>query len=80
MNQEINRGDAFRLTENYKDAIADYTSALDLNDKLIHVYNNRGYTYYKSKDNDNACKDFKKACDLEDCRAYDHLKIQGICE
>ena len=76
----INRGDAYRLSENYADAVSDYTSALELDDKLTHVHNNRGYTYYKMKDNDNACKDFKTACDLGDCRAYNHLKDQNVCE
>lgn len=76
----INRGDAFRLSGQLENAITDYTSALGLNEDLIHVYNNRGFTYYKLKNNFQACKDFKKACDLGDCRAYDHLKNQGVCE
>lgn len=76
----INRGDAYRESGQFENAITDYTSALGLNEKLIHVHNNRGYTYYKLKNNFQACKDFKTACELGDCRAYDHLKNQGVCK
>jgi TonB family protein len=76
----INRGDAFRLSGKYEEAIADYTSALVFNVKLMHVYNNRGYTYYKLKKNSQACKDFKTACELGDCRAFNHLKNKGVCK
>ena len=75
----INRGDALRLSGKYEEAIADYTSALVFNEKLIHVHNNRGYVYYKLHDNIHACEDFKTACDLGDCRAFDHLKNKGAC-
>lgn len=77
----IDRGDAFRLSGKYEEAVTDYTSALGLDEKLVHVHNNRGYVYYtKLKNNFQACKDFKTACELGDCRAYDKLKPQGVCD
>lgn len=75
----IHRGDAYRESEKYQEAIEDYTSALAFNENLIHVHNNRGYTYLKLNDNNNACGDFKRACELGDCRALEYLQKKGTC-
>lgn len=75
----IHRGDANRMEENYQEAISDYTSALALNPSLIHVYINRGYSYFMLNDNYNTCNDFKRACELGDCRGFEYMKTQGVC-
>jgi TonB family protein len=75
----IHRGDAYRKCEKYQEAIEDYTSALAFDENLIHVNNNRGYTYFKLNDNYNACSDFKRACELGDCRGLEYLQKKGVC-
>jgi len=75
----IHRGDAYRESEKYQQAIEDYTSALSFDENLIHVHNNRGYTYLKLNDNNNACGDFKRTCELGDCRGLEYLQKKGTC-
>jgi hypothetical protein len=41
---------------------------------------NRGYAYYKQGLYDQACSDFKKACELGSCGNYDSAKQVGICK
>ena len=76
----IHRGDCYRMLNEYEKAIDDYTDALVIDGSLIHVNNNRGVVFYKMKDTENACRDFKTACNLGDCRAFDHFKKNGTCE
>ncbi len=76
----IHRGDCHRELQEYQESIDDYTDALVMDESLIHVNNNRGFVFYKMKDTENACLDFKQACKLGDCRAFDHLKEKNVCK
>jgi tetratricopeptide (TPR) repeat protein len=54
--------------KDYKGAIADYNKAISLNPDFANVYNSRAIIKYYL--NQEYCTDFKKACSLGICDAY----------
>ena len=60
----ISRG-TFRGTENYKDAIEDYTKAIEIEPSSIFAYRLRGDSKSKLGDNEGAYEDNKKADQLK---------------
>lgn len=60
-----NRGFAFGRVQNFKQAIADFDTAIKLNPKLVHAYNNRGIALRLAGRNDDAIKDFSKAIEVD---------------
>ena len=54
-------GDSYRLANNYKDAIANYSKAIRLNRKNSEYYFKRGLCKYKYENVENANKDFQLA-------------------
>jgi lipoprotein NlpI len=59
------RGNAFAFTKKYGDAIADSTTAIDLDPKLAQAYYNRGTAYRAQGDHARAIADFTTAIDLD---------------
>ncbi len=51
--------------EDYYNAIADYTKAIELHPKFAISYNNRGLAKYKLQDNTGAIADYNKAIELD---------------
>ena len=75
-----NRGLTNFTRGHYDNAISDYSKAIDLNPNYAKAYENRRYTYFvKLDDRVKACSDFKKACELGMCKAYEKEKALGHC-
>ncbi len=55
------RADAQRLAKKYKNAINDYTLAININTDNAHAYWNRASTYYSNKDYELAANDYTRA-------------------
>ncbi len=56
-----NRGNAYRVNGQYKNAIADYTKTIKLDPKFVFGYYNRGLAHEKSGQREKAIADFRKA-------------------
>jgi len=69
----INRADAYMAVSMYENTVKDLSMALDLSPKLKEVYYKRGMAKLKSKDQNGACSDFKKAYSLGYYKASDVL-------
>ena len=52
------RGIAYYIQENYKEAVNDFSSALEVNPKNLLAYYGRGISYYQLKNYNNAKLDF----------------------
>ncbi len=61
----VERGDEYLYQGNYKQAIADYDKAIELDPSCATAYNNRGITYRKQGDYERAIVDHNKAIELE---------------
>ncbi|MFI5142375.1 MAG: tetratricopeptide repeat protein, partial [Bacteroidia bacterium] len=57
----------------YKEAIDDYTQAIQLNPKYAEAYYYRGYCKLGAKDKEGACADWKKANELKGGYAKDEI-------
>jgi Flp pilus assembly protein TadD len=57
----LNRGLAYARVDDYKGAIADYSTALDLAPNNNQAYNNRGIIYQRRRMYETAIEDFTKA-------------------
>ena len=75
-----NRGDIYRTLGKYPEAIYDYHELIRLKPEMASAYIQRGYSYSKLNDMENTCKDFKKACELGDCRGLETLKKENKCQ
>jgi TonB family protein len=73
------RGAAYLTLEKFDKAIQDFTEVLILEEGDIRAYTSRGYCHKKLNDTDNMCLDYKKACELGECRGYELLKNSGLC-
>lgn len=69
----INRADAYMAVSMYENTTKDLSMALDLNPKQKETYYKRGFAKLKSKDQNGACKDFKRAYNLGYYKASDML-------
>ena len=75
-----NRGFAYADKKQYDRAIKDYNKAIALNPNLALAYTNRGFLYLvKLGNKKKGCSDWKKACELGDCRNYELAKEKGDC-
>jgi tetratricopeptide (TPR) repeat protein len=72
--------DYHEARRHYDKAIADYTKAIEINPRYAKAYDSRGYTYYVKGNKKKACSDWKRACELGECRNYMIGKRQGWCE
>jgi tetratricopeptide (TPR) repeat protein len=76
-----NRGLIYSELGQYERAISDYTRAIEINPKFIQAYKNRAYIYHTYlEDDDKACADLKRACELGDCGRYNLVKEGGDCK
>ncbi len=66
----FNRGLAYQSKEQYDQAIADYTKAIELDPKYARPYNNRGLAYKNKGQYDQAIADFTKAIELDPKYTY----------
>jgi tetratricopeptide (TPR) repeat protein len=60
--------------KDYTGAIEDYTKAIELNPNFVDAYYNRGNTYYRIRQNKEACLDIKKTAELGKPYVYDLIK------
>jgi len=73
-------GFAYHIKGQYDQAISDYTKAIEINPKDAIAYYNRGNTYIVNLGNKvKGCADWKKACELGECRNYNLAKQYGDC-
>lgn len=73
------RGFAYGALGQYQSAIADFDKAISLKPDKASYYQGRANIYIFSKNTEEACLSFKKACDLGACEQYQKLKQQGRC-
>jgi len=76
-----NRGQAYGDKGQYDRAISNYNKALEINPKYAGAYENRGFTYFVNLGNKiKGCADWKKACELGECKNYNLAKKKGDCQ
>ena len=74
-----NRGNAHSYLGIHQQAKDDYSQAIRIRPNYIKAYHNRGLAYLALQQLENACGDFKKACELGNCSALSWTKEKGIC-
>lgn len=62
--EHFNRGNKFYGQKKFDEAIAAYTSAIELNESDFTFYNNRGLAHYAKRSYDAAIGDFNKAVEI----------------
>jgi TonB family protein len=75
----FNRGIVLMKTGKYQAAIMDYSNVISIDEKNVNAYNERGYCYVKLNNISDGCLDFKKACNLGDCKGYKTFQKAGLC-
>jgi len=70
----FNRGNCFLKKEQYQLAIEDYDYSLKLKPNNANVLSNRGVCFYRIKENDKACDDWKKSSELGNSISYQYFK------
>ena len=60
----LKRGEDFSGVHQYDRAIADYTTAIQLNPDYAEAYNDRGFAYYLKGDAERAIADYTRAIEL----------------
>jgi tetratricopeptide (TPR) repeat protein len=73
----MNRGNAYSDLSNYKQAIKDYSKAIELNPKSDISYYNRGIAYYKLGNKNKAISDYSKAIEVNPLYAHAYF-IRGL--
>ncbi len=70
----VQRGNAYQAQENYDQAIADYTKAIDISPEFAKAYDNRGVAYAKIGQLSSAISDFTMAIanNPNDAQAYNN--------
>ncbi|MEM0980786.1 MAG: tetratricopeptide repeat protein [Cyanobacteria bacterium P01_H01_bin.58] len=58
------RAGALGILEEYEEAIADYTAAIELDENLAAAYGGRGWAYYLKGDLDAGVEDFWRAAQI----------------
>ena len=73
-----NRGNLYAATlEDYERAIEDLGKCLELNGDFAPAYQSRGAAYLRMGDDERACKDWRRACELglsQGCAS-----VKGVC-
>ena len=77
----FNRGLAYQEKGEYDKAITEYNRAIKINPRLAMAHIDRGLVYREQLGNkEEACSDWKRACDLGECYYYTIAKRMGSCE
>ncbi|MEM7102492.1 MAG: tetratricopeptide repeat protein [Bacteroidota bacterium] len=61
----IARGQVYRRTKRYQEALNDYNYAISLKPEFSDAYNNRGNIYFEMGQDDNALADYAKVAQIE---------------
>jgi tetratricopeptide (TPR) repeat protein len=75
----VKKGDSFRRVSNYKEAIKAYDKAIELDQKYMVAYINRGIAYSGEEDYKKAYEDFSKAIELAMPQAARAYAARGFC-
>lgn len=65
---------------NYDRAISDFSKAIELDPRNARFYYDRGLTWFKKGDDNSACANWRKACELGKCGGLNWAKSQGRCQ
>jgi len=77
----FNRGNAYGEKGQIALAISDFDKAIEISPNYAKAYSSRGVAYLLHlKDRTKGCLDFRRACQLGDCRSYEGAKRAGVCE
>ncbi len=69
----IKQGDILSNKENYSEAIAKYSEAIDLDKEMSNAYLQRAYAYLRLKDYNNAIKDYTEVIKLNPKNSFAYL-------
>ena len=69
----------YLFSKNYLGAVEDFNKAIERNPKIPGAYSMRGLSFRQLGLMSKACEDLKKACDMGDCLAWEHVKKTGEC-
>ncbi|HON18771.1 MAG TPA: tetratricopeptide repeat protein [Salinivirgaceae bacterium] len=73
-----NKGNIKIQNQNFREAIDDYTKAIDLDENIAEAYFNRGLTFLYLRETDRGCLDVSRAGQLGIVEAYNVIK--RFCE
>ena len=76
----LERGEILFDLSDYDCAIADFTKAIELNPKIAQAYDFRGDAWAQKGDIGQACTDWRRACEIGACIAFDYMKKRGRCK
>ena len=75
-----NRGMAHAFLGHYPEALEDLTRAIERSPDAVKPYKRRAALYQTAfRDERRACADWRRACELGDCREYERLRQDGRC-
>jgi len=75
------RGITYGNLNQHQRAIEDFNEAIRLNPKYAEAYSNRGFVYMvKLENKKKACSDWKRACELGDCKNLNLAIKKGLCK
>ena len=69
----VTRADYYRLAGRYKDAITDFTKAIEIDPSHVYGYYKRGWCYELMRDDENAMKDYNAGIDIDKTYPYIYL-------
>lgn len=75
----INRGDVYVKIFQYRKAMEDYNQAVNLKPDYPRAYTNRANLYLKLGNENDACRDLYKVCELGNCRTLELAHARGYC-
>lgn len=63
-----------------REALADFSRAIETSPSMTAAYHNRGLLYMKMNAAEKACRDFQRAASLGDDRAWRKARASGYCD
>ena len=70
--QQLVKGNSFRDLEQWDEAIAAYSKAIELDPNLAIAYAGRGFAYYSKDDYDNVIADYTKVIELDPTKSLSY--------